>query len=359
MLELHGTLARAALSLACSAALLAAPGAARAQERDPAAAQALFDQARELSKQGRFAEACPKLQESNRLDPGIGTQFHLADCYEQLGRIASAWAAFLDVASQARATGQVDREKAAQRRAERLQPRLPRLVIEVPDASKAPGLELRRNGVVVGSAQWSVPVPVDPGEIEIAASAPGKQSLRQSLRLEEGKTASYSLPALRAEEAAPAAAAVPAEKGAGPVVGEPQSSPATPPVAPPRDGAAVEGSGNTVWILALAGAGVAGLGVGTAFAVMAKNQYEDSKSGCPNDPNICNQAGFDLRKDARSKGNVATVGFIAGGAFLSGAAILWLASGSSPEERKAQRGGVRASAELLPGHAGLSLQGSF
>ena len=88
--------------LAAAVALFAAP--LHAQQRDPAAAQALFDEATKLTKQGRYPEACEKLAESNRLDPGIGTQFHLADCYEQSGRFASAWAGFLDVASQARAS---------------------------------------------------------------------------------------------------------------------------------------------------------------------------------------------------------------------------------------------------------------
>src|SRR3954463_1481227 len=153
-----GILARRARPFALAASLSLVSFAAQAQERDPAAAQALFDQARELSRQGKFAEACPKLQESNRLDPGIGTQFHLADCYEQSGRIASAWAQFLDVASQARASGQADREKAASKRAEKLEPRLPRLLVNVPEGSKTPGLEIRRNGVIVGSAQWGVPL---------------------------------------------------------------------------------------------------------------------------------------------------------------------------------------------------------
>src|SRR5882724_4165659 len=86
---------------------------ANAEERDPAAAQALFDEGRALMKTQRFAEACPKLKESQRLDPGIGTQFRLADCYEQQGKIASAWAAFLEVASLAAASDQKEREKAA------------------------------------------------------------------------------------------------------------------------------------------------------------------------------------------------------------------------------------------------------
>jgi len=190
-LTFKATFAAWATALAVGSALLTS-NAAQAQERDPAAAQALFDQAKGLMQQKRFAEACPKLQESNRLDPGIGTQFHLADCYEQSGRVASAWAAFLEVVSQARAAGQSDREKAAQKRADNLQARLPKLVVEIPEASKVPGLEIRRNGAAVGAAQWGTPVPVDPGEVELTATAPGKRAFKQTLRLEEGKSASYS-----------------------------------------------------------------------------------------------------------------------------------------------------------------------
>jgi tetratricopeptide (TPR) repeat protein len=120
-----------------------------AQERDPATAQALFDQGRALMKAKNYAEACPKLAESQRLDPGIGTQFHLADCYENQGKLASAWATFLEVASLAAASNQPDREKAAKNRAARLESRLPRLTIVVPAASRVPGLQVTRDGVAV------------------------------------------------------------------------------------------------------------------------------------------------------------------------------------------------------------------
>ncbi len=137
------------------------------------AAQALFDQARQLMKAGRHAEACPKLAESNRLDPGIGTQFHLADCYEQSGKVASAWAAFLEVASLAHSSGQADRERVAQKRAAKLEPRLPRLEISVSDAHRVAGLEIRRDGVLMGPAQWGTPLPIDPGEHELVARGAG------------------------------------------------------------------------------------------------------------------------------------------------------------------------------------------
>lgn len=50
--------------------------------------------ARGLVQKGDWAAACPKFEESERLDPGIGTLYHLADCYEHVGRLATAWGLF-------------------------------------------------------------------------------------------------------------------------------------------------------------------------------------------------------------------------------------------------------------------------
>jgi len=339
-------------------------GTALGQERDPAAAQALFDQARELSRQGKLAEACPKFQESNRLDPGIGTQFNLADCYEQSGRVASAWAVFLDVASQARATGQSEREKAATKRADKLQARLPRLVISVPEASNAAGLEIRRNGVLVGAAQWGTPIAVDPGEIELTASAPGKQTLHQTLRAEEGKTASYNLPALAQGEAAvaPSAAssAAPATAVASPSTSAAPGSAAAP-SSPRPDQPSVAKGGNGPWIITLAAVGVVGVGLGTAYGLMAKSKYDESKEKeCDlDDVNACSPTGIELRNNARTKGDIATVSFIVGGAALAGAGIVWLASGSTDDKHSASALRLRAAPAFGPRLAALFVQGSF
>ena len=351
-----------ALPIVLFASVALYSSAAAGQERDPAAAQALFDAARGLMSQGKFAEACPKLQESNRLDPAIGTRFHLADCYEKTGRVASAWATFLEVASVARASGSRDRERAAAERAEKLQARLPRLVINVPEGSKASGLEIRRNGMSVGAAQWGTPVAVDPGEIEISASAPGKQSLRQTLRVEEGKTANYSLPTLAAGEgaAAPVAPAPAAAPPATPVAPVGPAAPAPSPP-PPSDQPSAKG-GNGPWIVTLAGVGVVGLGLGTAFGLMAKSKYDESKANgrCDfDDANSCSPAGVEMRNDAITKGNIATVGFIVGGAALAGAGIVWLASGSSDAKHSSSSRRLRAAPALGPNLAALFVQGRF
>jgi hypothetical protein len=337
-------------------ALLTASGVANAEERDPAAAQALFDEAKKLSAQGKYPEACAKLAESNRLDPGIGTQFHLADCQEKSGKIASAWANFLEVASQARATGHGDREKAALKRAGQLESKLPKLRIDVPEANRVPGLEIRRNGALVGSAQWGTPLPVDPGEHELVATAPGKRTLSQKVRVEVGKTNALVLSALEAEPASTNQAASPAQAFvAADAAASPAETSSTPSDAPPRDSGSAGGGPNPL-IIGLAGLGVVGIGVGTVFGLMASSTYDDSKAECrPDDPNLCTQTGVDLRDDARSQGNIATVAFVVGGAALAGAGIWLLVDSGGSEKSTALTAGVRTT----PGGATLLVRGGF
>src|SRR3954469_8263227 len=109
--------------------LLAAPVRAEPTSSDKAAAEGLFSDARRLMVAGKFQEACPKLEASQRLDPAVGTVLNLADCYERSGRTASAWMEFLEAASAARQSGSADREAEARGRASALESRLSYLVI--------------------------------------------------------------------------------------------------------------------------------------------------------------------------------------------------------------------------------------
>ena len=69
-------------------------GAASAQPRDVTRADALFREGRALMKKGDYATACPKLEESYRLDPAAGTGINLGDCFEKQGKVASALLAY-------------------------------------------------------------------------------------------------------------------------------------------------------------------------------------------------------------------------------------------------------------------------
>src|SRR5687767_10914804 len=115
-------------------------------------AQLLFDEGRELVVAKRYADACPKLAESLRREPGIGTMLWLADCYEKNGQTASGQATFRAAATLAAQRGDL-REQIAERRAAELEPRLTRVVVAVPEDSGIEDLETRRDGVALTKAE--------------------------------------------------------------------------------------------------------------------------------------------------------------------------------------------------------------
>src|SRR4051812_37121593 len=171
---------------------------ARAQSGDSAVAQALFDEAKALMAGGQAAAACPKLEESQRLDPRSGTLINLASCYEQTGRLASAWGRYVDAAASAKLQGNSEREQVARERAAALVPRLSKLAIVLaPALSALPGLELRRDGAVVGQPAWGVALPSDPGQHKVSATAPGHRPFEATVTVAgEGQTSTVNVPEL-------------------------------------------------------------------------------------------------------------------------------------------------------------------
>ena len=148
------------------------PLAARAAD-DKAAAEALFDEARRLMADKRYGDACPKLEASQRLDPGVGTMLNLADCYEKNGQTASAWAQFRETISAARKAGSLEREEIARSRARELEPKLSYLTIVTWQGQE---VLVQRDGTTIDAAVLGTPIPVDPGKHEVVASAEGKRS---------------------------------------------------------------------------------------------------------------------------------------------------------------------------------------
>jgi tetratricopeptide (TPR) repeat protein len=162
------------------------PAAAEVTAGQRATAEALFQQAAELMEQKKFSEACEQFAASQELDPGLGTTLYLADCYEQAGKTASAWALFQEAADGARRAQQADREQIATERAQNLKGRLSRLELRVAAARRVPGLELRINDAPVPSASWNAPLPVDPGKTRVEARAPGKKPWSVEINVAEG-----------------------------------------------------------------------------------------------------------------------------------------------------------------------------
>lgn len=143
-----------------------------------ATAQALYEVALGHLDRKDYAAACPELEEVAALMPTwIGTKITLAECYEREGRLASAWATYAQAeAAATQSTNRAAEQKEAHDRMEALRPRLSRIAVHVSAAAAATaGLEVFRDDVPVGRAQWGVPLPVDPGSHTIVATARGKQ----------------------------------------------------------------------------------------------------------------------------------------------------------------------------------------
>ena len=79
------------MSVLFAPAALAQSSASAAEK---ATAEAMFESGVELMRQNSFKEACPKLEMSQRIEPTVGTLLYLGECYERLGRTASAWVTF-------------------------------------------------------------------------------------------------------------------------------------------------------------------------------------------------------------------------------------------------------------------------
>lgn len=322
------------LVLAWSTRASAETGAA-----DRASAQALFDEGKQLLESGQAAAACPKLEESLKLDPAIGTRYQLAKCYELTSRIASAWTLYLEVAAEARTSGQGAREEFARKQAEKLEPELSYLTIVVPTEARADGLRVTRNGVALGRGSWNAKLPVDPGRYTIVATAPGKKEWQGSIEV-TGPKGSESI-------AIPQLADAPKEAKQPEPTASPQQTPADTGNAPSDRRLTTRH-----WVgIGLAGAGVIALGAGGVFALKAKNL--DDESGC-NNGNCPTEGALQDNHDARRAGEVATVLGIAGGALvLGGVAVFFAPVGGAGQTQTAV---VPA---LGPGMAGLEVYRSF
>jgi hypothetical protein len=303
--------------------VLALPGAASAQsssENDKVAAQALFEDARQLVAAGKFADACPKFADSERLDPSPSTLLNLANCWEKLGRTATAWATYREAESMANAARRPDYVAVAERHATALAPTLARLTIVV--AEPLDGMQIKRDGALVGSAAWGTAIPVDAGSHVVEASASAHKTWTAAVDVpRDGAQVSVTVPVL---ESLPVEAASPAAVPS--TIAASVPAPSTTPAESPASGSSQRTIG-----LVVAGAGVVGLGVSGVLALIANAKKQDSLSdGHCSTATQCDATGVSLRNQAISTGDAATVAFAIGAAALATGAIVWLTVPRAP-----------------------------
>lgn len=320
-------------------------------------AQALFDEARRLMDTKSYAEACPKLVESQRLDPGGGTLLNIAVCHEKEGKLATAKLDFDEALAAATKDRRKDRQVIARERLAAIEPLVPRVRVVVATASDAEGLELKLDGHVLHRTAWGVATALDPGPHVIDASAPGRTPWTTSIVLEPSQKKTIDVPPLAPLSQLPQTPLPPnaVDVRRPVVVQRPMvvtdfgaSSPVdlssdAPGAGPPR-------RANPVYYTAL-GVTVVAAATSAITGVLAVTAAKDAKEGCLPDRKYCrDQESTDAADRSRTFAWVSSVTL---GVAAAGFVMVLIV----PSRKAASPAALRASA--LPGGAALDLSGTF
>ena len=309
-------------------ALLLIPALAHADAKSEAVA--LFEQGVADLQAGKTQRACDELAASLAKAPEDSTQVALATCETQLGKLATAWQRWKQLAQ---TTTQDDLRAEATGHAAELEPRLPHVVVTVAEPA-APGLVVAINGRPV---QPNATLPVDPGELVATAQAPHRKGWTQTLSADEGAVTHVDVPVL---------AELPA---------------ALPPVRmhDTRDVVEPEGRSQRNVGLTIATAGVLTIGVSLYFGASASSHYSDAKDLCGGHIDACGAANVPFAQtdvdSARSDALVSTILIAAGGALVVGGAIWYLTAPRGTSVKTA----LRLTPSLDRDRAALTLAGVF
>ncbi len=309
---------------------------------DKGAGLSLFDEADKLGAAGNWKDACPKFEASQKAYPRPLGLLRLADCYERIGKTATAWATFRETAVAARAAQtnpafnpeqERRRESEATRRLGEIEKRLTKVRVMVP--APVPGLVVRRDGDELPAGSWGTAIAVDPGKLTFDASAPGYVGWKDTIDVAgEGKTVDVTVPGLKSE-----AKAVEAPKPTSPAEAPARVSLAAP--------AADVAPGRATRTLGLA-FGIGGLvvgGVGTYLGLKGSSDFKHPGD----DHGACNDACQANQSTASTKVHAGWGLVGVGAAAVVTGVVLWVGAPSGDKP------GTKVG--LVPG--GITVSGSF
>jgi hypothetical protein len=307
--------------MACSLGLgAAAPAYAAEGATSAIPPEVIYTAGVEAMKAGKFADAAAKFLEVRRIKPdSTAALIGLSQCYEKLGKTASAWARYKELSVELKKKNKLDDAAAAAQSAADLEKVLSRVQINA--ATDTPGLIVRMDNEEVPKAVLGTPVPVDPGQHVLEATAPGYEVWQTTVTVgDKNDTRTVSIPGLTAKP-------VPANH-----------------------------LRTAAW--AVGGVGAAGLVVGGVFGGLALSGKSKLTDLCAN--NTCTtQEGKDARAAANTKALVSTVGFAAGGAALATGIVLFVLSRPSAPKDEAAPPKAALVPTFGPQGGGLTWSGSF
>ena len=327
--------------------VVAVPSIAYADAPSPPA-DALFREGRMLLDSKKYDEACPKLAESQRLDPGASTLLALALCHEGQGKTATAWGELNEAAALGKRVGRADLANAAQRRATVMEPQLAKVVVRVPQSDNV-AYEVKRDGEPLPARDWGAAVPVDPGEHRVDVAAKGKIARSYVVRLAGASTVEIVVDKL--------------EDALAPVSTTQTTSAPVSLAAAPGEPAAETGRGGAQRAIGITfiGLGVVGLGVGAYFGGRALSESSEGKRTCPTTPCPAG-ATNDANDRAKDSFKLSVISISSGAGAIAVGAIVYLLAPSSTRETtagKPPRTTARIVPEASPTGGSLGVVGTF
>jgi len=314
----------------------------------PADADKLYSEAAAAMIKKDYATACPKFEQVTRMVPdGGGVRLNLAECYEEAGKLASAYNQYGLAEALAVKDGRKDRQKAAAKGAARVKPKMAMVILQVPDQVRgAPEVVIKLDGEVLAEKVWGVPYPVDRGRHELVATAKGYEPATVHVEIaKDGTTTKTSLPDLK--KAVVSAPEAPGTSAPGPGVG-----PATTTVVTIREESGGVGAGARIGAVlgggALAVGGIVAGGVVLGMAVGKGHERERAQK----DPFGREAANAAANEEAGLQS--AAIGcFVGGGVAAAGTVVFYLLT------RPKGREGVKAGGGVGPSGASVWIEGRF
>ncbi len=329
------------------ALVVSALGVPAVASADGSRADALFKQGRSLLDSKKYDEACPKLAESQQLEPGAGTLLALALCHEGQGKTATAWAELKDAAELGRKHGRGELAKAAEKRAEAMEPTLSRVVVRMPETDTS-DYEVTLDGKAFARDSWGSPYAVDPGEHRVAVRAQRKGEKSYVVRLTGAGTVEIVVDPL---DEAGASGGGRADRAI--------FLTSEPPTDPERQSRG--GTQRTIGLI-VAGAGLVGYGVAAYYGGRALSAKSDAREICPSSPCEDEADATEANDNSRRFFNRSMIGVAVGTGLLATGAILFLTAprntpvrGSAPPSRRT----ARIVPQAGPSQVGLGLAGTF
>ncbi len=314
-----------AISTTCALGLAQQPS-----PDDETRARNLYEEGTRLLDTGDLAQACPRLAEAVRLVPDAsGAHLALGVCFERAGRLASALLHLDAAAALADPETLADRRRRARESAEKVRPRVPRLVARLATGVPASAI-VRVDG---RPASIAGPLLLDAGRHEVELFDGAQVIARRSVTLQDGEETRIDL---APDRSAPPSS--PPSAGGAPFAPHDE---ATTTDAPPWTAIGAVGIG----------VGGAGLILGAISGAIAANRDAASDEVC-DERDFCPPEGAAARDEAFTWAAVSTVSFVAGGALAATGVVLVLVDSGRDDG-----GATRATLRVSP--TGLDVGGAF